>query len=285
MSDETPRRRHSPWYVWVVGCCLGSLAVTVVGCALVFGVFSGLLLRLGAVQEAQTTSTRTLNVTGTPQLAIDNFAGSVRVEPGADGQVTIQATKHARDNTPDAAQRDLGGIAVSIQSSGNTVSVRSGVAGNVDLGPTRSVDLLVTTPPQTNIQVRQGAGDVTLQGITGTVSATVDAGNLDLTAITLTGQSSAQTRAGGVTFGGSLADGASLSVLVTVGDVSVTLPPAAATHVDAKTSSGQMSVSGWQLGIRRSLTVAEVTGDTGPHATSTLMIRVGTGNVAITAGQ
>jgi DUF4097 and DUF4098 domain-containing protein YvlB len=285
MSDQTPRRRSSPWYVWVVGCCLGSLAVAVVGCALVFGVFSGLLLRLGAVQEAQKTSTQLVDVTGVPRVDIENFAGSVHVEPGVSGQVTVQATKHARDNTQDAAQRDLDSIGVSIQSSSDTITVHSAVQGDANLGPARSVDLLVTVPAQTDVEVQQGAGDVTMRGITGTLSVLLDAGNLDLASVTLTDQSSAQVRAGNVTFGGSLADGAGLTVQVTTGDVSATLPPAAATHIDAMTSSGRVSVSGWQLSSRRTLTLSQIAGDTAAHPTSMIVVRVGTGNVAITAGQ
>jgi hypothetical protein len=285
MSDETPRHRHSPWYVWVVGGCLGSLAVAIVGCALIFGVFGGLLLRLGAVQEARTTSSQVVAVTGVPRVDIENFAGSIHVEPGVSGRVTLQATKQARDNTQDAAQRDLDSISVSVQSSGDTITVRSAVQGDANLGPARSVDLLVTAPAQTDLQVRQGAGAVTMRGITGLVNATVGAGSLDLADMTLTGQSSAQVRSGNVTFGGSLADGAGLTVRVTAGDVSATLPQAAATHIDAMTSSGRVSVSGWQLSSRRTLTLSQIAGDTAAHPTSTLVVRVGTGNVAITAGQ
>ncbi|HEV2461641.1 MAG TPA: hypothetical protein VGS80_25070 [Ktedonobacterales bacterium] len=285
MSDEKPRRRHSPWYVWVVAGCLGSLAVATVCCALIFGVFGGLLLRLGAVQEAQTTTTRLVDVTGVQHVDIENFAGSVHVEPGVSGQVTVQAMKHARDNTLDAAQRDLYSISVNVQSSGDMITIRSAVQGDANLGPARSVDLLVMVPAQTDVQVRQGAGDVTVRGITGTLSALLDAGNLDLTSLTVTDQSSAQVRAGSVTFGGSLDPGATLSILVTTGSVSVSLPPATATHVDAMTSSGRVSVSGWQLSSRRTLTLSQIAGDTAVHPTSTLVVRVGTGNVAITAGQ
>ena len=85
-QPPSPRRR-SHWYVWLIGGCLALLAVTILACAVLGGVFAGFLIRTANEVPVSETSQQTFSVTGTPSLDIQDTAGNVSVVAGSAGTV------------------------------------------------------------------------------------------------------------------------------------------------------------------------------------------------------
>lgn len=280
-GPEGMRRRGSSWYVWVIGGCLGTLAVLVVGCALVSGAVGGLLVRLANMREADASFTQTYTVTGRPQITMDDFAGTVTVEAGKADVVQVTGTKRARAETDNVAQSGLSSITVTMQQQGNGITVRASASGNA--GASRSVDLTLTVPAEADLNLRLAAGDVEISGVSGALTVAAEAGNVELRQVTAMGASQVSASAGDVTFAGALADGATLTLTVGNGDVSATLPSGTATHVQGQTQAGNASVTGWPLTTTRSGAATSVTGDTRANPTCTLVMTVSSGDITLRA--
>ncbi|WIG59285.1 MAG: hypothetical protein OJF49_002032 [Ktedonobacterales bacterium] len=275
------RGRGSSWYVWVIGGCLGTLAVLVVGCALISGAVGGLLVRLANMREADASFAQTYTVAGRPQITVEDFAGTVTVAAGKAGAVQVTGTKRARAETDNVAQSGLSGITVTMQQQGNAITVRASASGNA--GASRSVDLTLTVPVEADLNLRLAAGDVEISGVSGALTVAAEAGNVELRQVTAMGTSQVSASAGDVTFDGALADEAALTLTVGNGDVSVTLPPGTATHVQGQTRAGDVSVAGWPLATARNGAAASVSGDTRTNPTSALTVTVSSGDISLHA--
>src|ERR1051326_3646803 len=112
------------------------------------------------MQKVTATESQSFTVADHPSIVIQNPIGSVSVVAGEVDQVTIQATKEARNSTAEEAQSDLEEITVRTEKDGNTVSVQ------VDLGrpfppfSQRSVRLLVTVPERADLEAEAKVGNL-----------------------------------------------------------------------------------------------------------------------------
>ncbi len=274
------RKAGVPWYVWLIGGCLVSLVLVVLACAVVVGVFGGLAARFSNLQQASTTFTRTFAVTSTPNLVIDSNAGSVRIVSGATGQVTVEATKTARADSSEAAQQDLNSMRVDVIQNGNTITITSKTDQSSFLR-VRTVNFVVTVPSSANVDVRLNAGNLEVSGVTGVVTANLNAGNVTATNVLFGAGSRLHLNVGNIEVNGSLSPQAALDISVNTGNVAVTLPAATATHIEASTSAGTVTISGWDITVNRTVPGASAVGDTSANPTSTLTTRVNAGNVTI----
>jgi len=283
------RGRHAPgrgrrWLPWVAGGCLLMVGLAVLACALVIGALAGLAIHFANFHEAQSTLTRTLDVTGTPRIVVDGQAGDVTVVAGPAGKVTVEATRRARAESADIASHAAQNIAVDIQQSGATVTVRARGGGDTGAGRSSAVDLTITAPARSNLDLHADTGDVSVSDVAGMLNITVGAGNVRLTGATLAGASSVDVGTGDVMLGGQLAPGAALHVSVDSGDVDVTLPLAAAVSLDAATAQGEVRVPSWPVPVARDGAGASARGQTAVNPNSMLIIRVDTGNIGVSAG-
>jgi hypothetical protein len=120
-----------------------------------------------------------------PSLEIDNFAGNVSIRAGESGTIHVVATKRA------SRTRDLSVIGVGIHEKEGGLVIKTGrplSRGNA------AVDLEITTPADSRLDLELGAGNVSVRGLSGGVEASVGAGNVNIHDVT--GTLKANTGAG-----------------------------------------------------------------------------------------
>ncbi|HEV8191108.1 MAG TPA: hypothetical protein VGP82_06450, partial [Ktedonobacterales bacterium] len=165
-QPPSPQRR-SRWYVWLIGGCLALVAVTILACAVLGGVFAGFLIHVANEVPVSETTTQSLSVTGTPSLDIQDTAGNVEVVAGSAGTVGVEVTKSVRAATSDEARNDLNGIHVDVTQTGNTIKVVTTFEEGSGIGRQPRVDLTLTVPPTTNVSGQVTTGGVRITDVSG----------------------------------------------------------------------------------------------------------------------
>ena len=114
---RAPRERHRPpsYVRWIAGLLVVFVVLAVV-CGGATAVFAAIAFNSA---PASATVDKTFSVSGVPTLIIHGAAGSVHVNPGADGQITLHATKRVRALTHGQAQSALDAISVTTTQTGN----------------------------------------------------------------------------------------------------------------------------------------------------------------------
>lgn len=278
-------RRGIPWFVWLIGGCLGALALVVLAVAVLAGLLVSTVVNM-THQEAQTaTQTQTFTVSGAPTIEVTNPVGNVTIERGSTSSVTVRATSSAQDATSTQTQRDLESITVNTSQHGNTISVTVSM-NEVDglLGGNRHVDIDVMVPQQSTAHVDLSVGDLTVSGVSGRLVAKVDTGSITLSGGTLADGSQVQSNVGSITYQGALAPGADVSMQANTGSISLTLPADTATNLDASASVGSIDVSGWDMPISRDTTGQSLTGTLGSPNSGVLHLRTGVGSIDVRQG-
>jgi hypothetical protein len=279
-----PTRR--PWYVWLIGGCLGVLLLLGAFCGALGGLAVGVYQFVFNEPTLSASSLRTFAVQGAPQVVVTNPAGSVTFAPGEDSAVRIEATSRARDRTEDDARKALGSITLDLRQDGDIVSVvaRFNGRGSAWPGAARLVDLLITVPVRTGVMVNQSAGDATVGALTGPLSLHVDAGNIHMTDATFTNNSQVQVGAGNVSIDGALAGAAVLRISIDAGNATLTLPSATAAHIEAWTDAGNLTLHGWPISTRHtSGATLLASGDTRASPQARLLVTVEAGDITIQA--
>ena len=281
-----PRERHRPpsYVRWIAG-----LLIVFVALALACGGISAVLAAIAFNSTpASATVDKTFSVTGVPTLVIDSAAGTVHINPGTDGQITVHATKRVRALTHSQAQSALDAITILATQSGNQVNIQE---GNTDVGgwffngfQRVQIDLTVTAPANTNLNVTEDAGTLAASGFTGKLTTHVNAGSATLSSMTMAKGSSLNVNAGSLTLDGALQSGASLFVEVNAGSADVTLPQDTSAHLDATASAGSLDVNGWNIAENHDAATTTASGDLNPNPTGTITIRVNAGSASLNAG-
>lgn len=284
--DAAPRERHRPpsYVRWIAG-----LLVVFVVLALACGGISAVLAAIAFNSTpASATVDKTFSVIGAPTLVIHGAAGSVHVNPGTDGQITLHATTRVRALTHSQAQSALDAITITATQSGNQVNIQE---DDTDAGgwffngfQRAQIDLTVTAPANTNLNLTEDAGTLVATGFTGQLTTHVNAGSAALSSMTMAKGSSLSVNAGSLTVDGSLQSGASLLVDVNAGSADVTLPQDTSAHLDASASAGSVQVNGWNIAVNHDAANTAASGDLNPNPTGTITIRVSAGSASLNAG-
>lgn len=276
-------RRPIPGYVKAIGGCLVLFTLLLLFCGIAAGVVAGLSL---TATPATSSFSKTLNVSGTPTVMVHGASGRISVVPGAAGIVQVQATKFVRALSHDQAQQELDAITITTTQTGNTVDIEvntpsfSGFAFGIH---SHEVNMTVTVPTASNLNVTQAAGTFDANGITGQLIADVSAGTVSLDDMTMTDGSRLTVSAGTVDLHGRLQTGASMRVDVSAGSVTMGLPRDTNTHLDASASAGDVTVNGWDVSTTRNAANTTVKGDLGANPTGTLTIQVSAGSATVNA--
>jgi hypothetical protein len=283
---RTHRRGPRHWFFWLIGGCFGVLLLLGALCGALGGLAVGVYQFVYHQPTATAETLRTFAVQGVPRLVVTNPAGSVRLAPGEEGAVRIEATRRARDHTEDDARTALATISLELRQDGEVISVGARFARyeSVWPGASRSVDLLITVPIRTSTLVHLSTGDATVGALAGPLSIDVDAGNVHVTGAMITGDSQVQVGAGNVSIDGALADAAALAVTIDAGTASLTLPSTTAAHIEARTNAGDITVHGWPISPHgASGATLLAAGDTHPGALARLTVAVEAGDISIQA--
>lgn len=281
MAPASPRRRGVPWYGWLIGGCLALLLLTGVGCALVGGVVGGAVWKLAHEPERSATVSRTFAVTGALVLNVQDDTGSVTLRRGDAAQVLVTATKHARGADETEANRVLDSMTVDTMQAGNTITVTAHSDTEHDVFANRRIDLVVIVPQAATVTTTLSTGRIDVTGITGKLDLTTDTGEIRATDVTLADGSLLKSDVGAVSLNGALAPGASVTAQTNTGAVAVALPANVATHVDARTDTGAIDVTGFPLTPSRHDAGATLAGDLGAAPTGTLTLRTDTGSITL----
>ena len=218
-----------------------------------------------------TTSSKTINlpqrtfqVTASPQLVVKDFAGILTIHTGANSTVEVSATEHiGGSSSPDDIQ-------YTVTQDGNTVEVDVQKTTTSSIG-NLSVDLDVTLPSQSTIQATLGAGNISIDGISGLVNVQTGSGNVDFKNGTVQENTTIQTNAGSITFLGKLAPNGNYEFKGNTGSIEITLPADSAFILDASTNVGNVSNAFKSTSV-------------GQNPTSQLHVHVDVGSISIHQG-
>lgn len=194
-------------------------------------------------------------VTGTPDVVLSTFDGSIEVRAWERGEVSVEVEKRASTKARAEA------IETKATQSGNriTVEVRDPEEGRAHIGfsSSRSARLIVYVPRQANLDARTGDGSITIDRVSGKVLANTGDGSLKITEIA--GELRAHT-----------------------GDGSIVLDRVDG-RIDADTGDGSIALNGKLEGVRLRTGdgSVRVRADNGSRMTDDWDIHTGDGSVAL----
>jgi hypothetical protein len=276
------RPRVSPWVI-ALGSVLILCAALTACTAAAAGALRGILV---ATNPAHATVTRQFSVGALPSVEIDADAANIQVTRGATDQVVVTLTKETHAVSESLARRDLDAITLDTEQSGDLVTIRvNSPDGPAVFGAAqRSIRLLVSLPPTANVAVTGAAGNVGIADISGKMDIHLSAGNVTMRSITFNGSSSVRVSAGNIEIQGALAPETNLDLSASAGNVDLTLPSDTRAHVEATTSLGNASVSGFPHAAGQSSARNVISTDLNPDPQSTITAHVSAGNLSIRAG-
>ncbi len=215
------RRRQRRW-LWIV------IIVVIVLALLSGGYFSN-----SAFSRSQRLPQQTFSVSGTPNLVINDATGTVKIQRGDSNSVVIDATAHG------SLFSNLSTDTVDAKQDGNIINVLVGQNGSIfNHG---SVDLNITLPQNSNLQVTVNAGSLDVNGVSGQMDLKVDAGALNFENGTISGQSTFKDDAGAINFNGSIAANGNYDFEDNAGAINLTLPSSVPFTLDASSDVGKVN--------------------------------------------
>jgi DUF4097 and DUF4098 domain-containing protein YvlB len=255
--------------VWIV-----VIAVLVVACCCVLAVAAGVAgwltsryvekpFDLGALDRERVE--KTFEVGDAPTLDVTNFAGSVTIRPGEEGVVRVVATKK-----PSSRSR-LERTEVSMTERDGRVVIE---AKQPSPRSNASVDLEITAPAGSRVDVDIGAGEVNVRDITGRIDIHNGAGTVDVRGAR--GVARVDVGAGQITYEG--APSGDCRFETGAGEVILRLPADLDVQVDLSTSTGPVNVD---FHVDGRVTVRSVEGVIGDGSQGSIYAHTGAGSVSV----
>src|SRR5262249_29365643 len=138
---------------------------------------------------------------------------------------------------------NLNNVQINYSQSGNALTVAARNSGTFNFFNATSVDFIVTVPNTTNLQIHTNAGSITVNGVSGIMSLTSNAGSVGATQSSLTGSSNFQTNAGSINFNGSIGSTGTYEFQTNAGSITMTLTGNPSFHLNANTNAGAINTS------------------------------------------
>lgn len=206
---------------------------------------------------------QTFNVSSAPNLEIDNFAGNVTVRAGESGVIRVVATKRA----PRRSDLERIRVQMSEQDGGLVIKTeRPSTLSNV------TVNLEISTPVDTDLDVHSGAGNMSICCLSGDVSVDTGAGNIDTN--DLTGWINTHSGAGNIDYQG--APQGDCRFEVGAGNIDLRLPADLSMEVDVETGVGNVDVG---FPVDGQVTRRSVQGTIGNGDQGKIYAHTGAGNI------
>jgi hypothetical protein len=178
------------------------------------------------------------------------------------GAVSVHSTSGSNTVTIQVAQQSSSPIPY--DNSNNTITFL--------LSSVEGMDVELTVPPITDLQILTSNSDITVDGVSGQMSLTADQSHVKLTRVTLNGKSDILinsgnialtqvtlnanptigiliTKSGNISFNGALDPNGSYNFNTATGDISLTLPSNAAFSISALTTSGSINSAFSQVSV------------------------------------
>ena len=275
---QAPRKAHRGL---VIALVVGAIVLPVALCSVLALTIGGFAAYWATHQvSATSTNTKSFAVSGIPTITIHDPVGNVSIVTGDAGQVVVQATKRASDVSQATAQRALATMSVTSTQNGSVVDIE-GTIQSASTGTQRRIDLQVTVPAYSTLDVTTSVGNLTVTGVSGVIRATVSVGHATLEDVTASGASTIRVPVGNLRYDGALDDGTTLDATVGTGNADILLSQDSATKVEASTGVGNITVSGWPATVNRSGAGATTSIYLKLAPRNTLTVHVGTGNISL----
>lgn len=178
-----------------------------------------------------------LHVSPPASLTVVNPVGDVTIRVGADDRIAVQATKVAHATRREAARELLERIAI------HTGSTRDGARIEVELpeGANRrsaNVDLEITVPRRTRLDLQIEVGDVQVDGTEGNVRLRTDVGDVWLRDVALLEEGDVRADVGDLHFTGELPHEGQVTFVTRMGSIHVAVPSDSPFILNAETGVG-----------------------------------------------
>jgi hypothetical protein len=270
-------------------CCCCTVLVTIAGPALMRRVdWKSLRWRnieaLGAGVEVTEGLAQSASVTGPVTLVVDVPVGDITVRAAAGNQVAWQATKRAWGWNRSQAKAVSDAITVEFQQSGNRIEIGAGglkAVENVPRAP--QVDLTISVPEETAVQLGSNVGRVLIAGTRGDVNIQADVGEVALQDVLPSAALHVETRVASIDLAGLLAERATYRLTSDIGRISLRLPPDSAFSIDARSDIGSVNL-GFPLAgqsSRQGFVGEAARGDVGVNPTASLVLRSRVGAISV----
>lgn len=178
---------------------------------------------------------RTVNVGAEPTLQINNFAGAILIRTGEPGVIHVVATRRG------PGRASLEDIEINWDEQENGLGITTRLP-RMRLS-NRSVNLEIEVPEDTDVTVDNGAGEVIVEGIQGTLDLHTGAG--DVRAAGGLAGGSLDTGAGSVRYEGAPLE--DLSLETGAGSITIFLPLDADVDLDLDTGVGSVDVDDFDV--------------------------------------
>jgi hypothetical protein len=262
-------KNRNTWIIVVVAllaaCCCALLVAAVAGSWLYsrFARFDPEPFDLGGLYRERTE--RTFQVGDAPVLDIDNFAGAVTIRPGEGPVVRVVATSKA------SSRSGLERITVSITQEGDRVVIKT--RKSVSTG-NASVDLEITAPASSRVDLNTGAGSVDMRDIGGPIDAHSGAGTIEVRGAQ--GVARLNLGAGQIVYEGSPSGDCRFQT--GAGEIILTVPADLNAQVDLSTGIGSVGVD---LPVRGRVSIRSVEGTIGDGSQGSIQAHTGAGSVVM----
>ena len=198
---------------------------------------------------------RTYPVATGATVEIINTNGTIEVEPGADGQLEVKATKTARAGSDEDARALLKNVEIKEKASRGEVRLETTTSAGLTLGRrSASVEYHIKAPAGLRLTVRTENGAVNLRDVSGTLTAATTNGGVR--GSNLSGSVSAHAVNGGLVIDVAQVAGP-IDMDVVNGGIRLDIPSDARADIDAHTVNGgvvvdrALSLSGGEQGRSR----------------------------------
>lgn len=177
------------------------------------------------------------SVSSAPKIIVHADAGDVHIHSGSGSSIVIKATKHLGIFDNGTSNPDI-----TTQQNGNTINITTTVETYFSLlGGGRSyVSLDITLPSTSNVQLTEGAGNITVDDVSGQMAIHNQAGDITLNDSRLSGSSSLISDAGNIQFDGSLDQHGSYQFTTQAGNVTLTLPSNSSLNLHTQVTAGHI---------------------------------------------
>lgn len=246
--------------VVVLCCCALAVAAVAVG---LFATQPSSWTWSGSLQSLR--SEEVFPVGDAPSLQIDSFAGNVIVRSGQSGFIRVVATRQAQ------SRDDLDRIQVKVSEGEGGLVIKTEKPSAFS---SASVNLEITAPAGTRLDVDTGAGNVDIRQITGGIRVHSGAGNMDVS--DTAGTARLDTGAGNIDYEGTPQGECRFET--GAGNIRLTLPANPNVRVDLETGIGDIDID---FAVDGTVTGRDVQGVIGGGAQGTIYAHTGAGNIDV----
>ena len=287
---EQERMPASPWARMAIGAVvMGGFLLCM--CAATIATFAPRLsksrfsLVSGSHRRATEPFATELHVDTPASLTVINAVGNVTIHVGADDRISVRATKVARAASREDAQALLKRIAIHTESTPEGARIEVKLPENLHRRAA-NVDLEITVPRRTALDLQVGVGDVRVDGTEGDVRLRTDVGDVWLRDVTLVREGDVRTDVGDLHFTGRLPATGQTAFVARIGSIHVTLPTDSRFALDAETGVGTIHCQFDLQDKRSKRTTAlhwELHGRVGANPGGALTIRTQMGDIHVEA--